>query len=589
MPKAAAETFWTRLDANLGAFNISTLEKAAGLGKCTLLNARNRGSTPTLDTVLAVCRSLGVPALTLLGPDTPTELLQSSATPDDAIRRIPFNNLTVSHLNPRRTIDEGALTELAESIAEKGLLQNLVVRQDEDQPAIYWIVAGERRYRALLLLGAGGRFPKDLQTLGVPCRVITATDAEHTILALLENMQREEVSPLDEAEAMHRLHTLDPKLWSATAIAQHLGVTPRLIQLRLQMVKNLAPAAKLELRAGKINLNQARVLARLPTILQEHLLQDAVTGTPADELFDPTDYTPTSLAIFDVKKSGLETFPDPEDQTKAYFVSREAFLSAQRAAVAIRKADLLREGVEKVIDLTYDQPHRYVPGGNIAVIVSELSGRVSIRLGLKDAYAQPSASHVRADDDDDDLNLDAGAVPSHPARAKVPPLAAAWRRYRQEVDEARAAFRGELEQNLSDNHFALLLLAEFANQGDAGTVIDPQGVDVAPLLGVTSEEFDKTCEADDDHAFFAMIKTAAGNDPQAVLRRVVFAMVPTSTWGRQPASLPEAWRDVARECHVAVPDILCEDQAEHDARISRYVSEVEGQTDIEDAIADAAA
>ncbi len=108
---------------------------------------------------------------------------------------LPVDLLFPSPLQPRQHFDEGALTELAASIAEKGILQPLLVRPDPNQSGRYEIIAGERRWRA----------SQRAQVHQVPALVRDFTDAEVLEVALIENLQRQDLSPIEEAKGYQRL------------------------------------------------------------------------------------------------------------------------------------------------------------------------------------------------------------------------------------------------------------------------------------------------------------------------------------------------------------------------------------------------
>src|ERR1035437_3416179 len=105
---------------------------------------------------------------------------------------VPVSAIRPNSLQPRHWFDEAAIGELAESIRQKGILQPLLVRRVENG---FELIAGERRLRAAQLLG--------LET--VPVLVREASDAEALELALIENIQRENLNPIDEARAYRRL------------------------------------------------------------------------------------------------------------------------------------------------------------------------------------------------------------------------------------------------------------------------------------------------------------------------------------------------------------------------------------------------
>ena len=163
--------------------------------------------------------------------------------------------------NPRRSYDENALAELAASIATHGLIQPIRVRAAEQNG--YIIVCGERRYRAVQLLG---------QT-EIEAIVDTAPADERAIfdLALSENIQREEMPPLDEAEAYKAaMQTLGG---DAAAVAARFGKSEQYIYYRMKL-NELIPDAKKLLRGNSITLGLAMELARYGKDLQKTICKD---------------------------------------------------------------------------------------------------------------------------------------------------------------------------------------------------------------------------------------------------------------------------------------------------------------------------
>lgn len=166
--------------------------------------------------------------------------------------------LRESSLNPRKTFDESALAELAESIRAHGILEPLVVRGAKD--SLYEVVCGARRLRAARLAG--------LQE--VPCVLISATDEQALELMLVENSQRADVDPFEEAEALGALvgHGRD-----AGELAARLGRTPRWVRQRLLL--RGAPEDLVEwYRAGSIPLGGAMALCAAATEVRAAAMQD---------------------------------------------------------------------------------------------------------------------------------------------------------------------------------------------------------------------------------------------------------------------------------------------------------------------------
>jgi ParB family transcriptional regulator, chromosome partitioning protein len=122
-------------------------------------------------------------------------------------RDLPLSTLTESKTNPRRFFEDSALKELAESIRSQGVLSPLLVRPLTERS--FEIVAGARRYRAAQLAEA--------ET--VPVRIVNLTDAEALEAQLIENLQRRDVHPLEEAQGFRALLNLDEPKYSIEQIA----------------------------------------------------------------------------------------------------------------------------------------------------------------------------------------------------------------------------------------------------------------------------------------------------------------------------------------------------------------------------------
>src|SRR5690348_9833490 len=133
-------------------------------------------------------RRLGRGLEALLGP-----VNREQAAQEGALREVPVQSIKPNPFQPRRTIEPAKLQELTDSIGTAGLLQPLVVR--EVHPGQFELIAGERRWRAVQKLGWSR----------VPVVVKPADDRTLLTLAIIENIQRAELSPLEEAESYQRL------------------------------------------------------------------------------------------------------------------------------------------------------------------------------------------------------------------------------------------------------------------------------------------------------------------------------------------------------------------------------------------------
>ncbi len=175
-------------------------------------------------------------------------LLSSAAeNSSEETRKLALTQLIPGKHQPRKYFDSSALAELAISIRNQGIIQPLLVRQLSGMPQRYEIVAGERRWRAAKLAGL----------TEVPVIVTEYTDKEAMTVALVENLQREDLNPLEEAEALQALreaHNL-----SQEALAEQLGKSRSAVANSLRLLQ-LPPSIQEGLLSGDITAGHARAL-----------------------------------------------------------------------------------------------------------------------------------------------------------------------------------------------------------------------------------------------------------------------------------------------------------------------------------------
>jgi len=179
--------------------------------------------------------------------------------PQDQIQKIPFDQIYPGN-NDRTVFDEDALSELANSIKENGLIQPITVRLFAPDPgavfggdrfgeaAQYQIVAGERRFRALRIL----------EVEEIPCIVKELTDSEASAIMLSENVSRDDLDPIDEANAYH--HRISNLGWTVKECAEKAGVSDIRVQFRLKLL-HLRDDVQDLVRSGNLQMGYARILA----------------------------------------------------------------------------------------------------------------------------------------------------------------------------------------------------------------------------------------------------------------------------------------------------------------------------------------
>jgi ParB family chromosome partitioning protein len=168
-----------------------------------------------------------------------------------ADRFVPISMIVPNPSQPRESMNEEDLQDLANSIREHGIIQPLVVTL-ESHTGIYTLIAGERRLRAAKIVGLEK----------VPVIIRTASDQERLELALIENVQRADLSPLETAAAYHRLSS-EFNL-SHEQISNQVGKSRVAVTNTLRLL-TLPAKVKLSLVAGEISEGHARTLLGLPT------------------------------------------------------------------------------------------------------------------------------------------------------------------------------------------------------------------------------------------------------------------------------------------------------------------------------------
>lgn len=198
-------------------------------------------------------RGLGRGLDALLGTD-------SEGPPRDALATLNVDSLQPGRYQPRTRMDQDALAELAESIRSQGVMQPILVRPLAE--GRYEIVAGERRWRAARLAGLAS----------VPALVRDVPDGHALAIALIENIQREDLNPLEQATGMKRL--IDEFGMTHAQAAEALGRSRAGITNTLRLLE-LAPPVQELLRDGKLDMGHARALLALPALKQIELARDA--------------------------------------------------------------------------------------------------------------------------------------------------------------------------------------------------------------------------------------------------------------------------------------------------------------------------
>jgi len=193
-----------------------------------------------------------------------TETVESDASKSARASQIDLDLIRPNRDQPRKDFDEAALEELAESLKAQGVIQPVIVRAVED--GHYELIVGERRWRAAQLAGL----------LKIPALVRDVSDNQLLELALIENIQREELNPLETALAFQSL--IDDLGLTQQEVADRVG-KQRSTVTNLLRVLNLPTKVQERVRSGQLSLGHAKALASLSSPrLQIDLAEKIVSG-----------------------------------------------------------------------------------------------------------------------------------------------------------------------------------------------------------------------------------------------------------------------------------------------------------------------
>ena len=168
---------------------------------------------------------------------------------------LPISQVESCSAQPRKQFDPESLADLADSIRQHGIIQPLTVRKL--QSGYYQIIAGERRWRAARMAGLDE----------VPAIVVEADDRKAMELAMIENLQREDLNPMEEAEGYHTL--VSQYGLTQEQAAQQVGKSRSAVANALRLL-NLTPAVRAMVEEGKLSGGHARALLPLPAAVQEN-------------------------------------------------------------------------------------------------------------------------------------------------------------------------------------------------------------------------------------------------------------------------------------------------------------------------------
>ncbi|MBK8980555.1 MAG: ParB/RepB/Spo0J family partition protein [Planctomycetes bacterium] len=198
---------------------------------------------------------------------------ETGSSPGESVQSVPLDKIVPNPHQPRREFADAELKELAASIREAGLLQPILLRRVGEQ---FQIIAGERRWRAARIAGLEA----------VPALVRDASDEQAAVFALIENLQREDLNPIEKAQAFRRIQQLGQS--SQEELARHVGLDRSTVSNFLRLLE-LPGEVQAHVSRGTLSMGHARALLAAPDAgrrkeLAERAIRDRLSVRQVESL-----------------------------------------------------------------------------------------------------------------------------------------------------------------------------------------------------------------------------------------------------------------------------------------------------------------
>lgn len=219
-------------------------------------------------------------------------------------KSVPVEHIRPGKYQPRRVFTEEAIDELAQSIRAKGVLQPLLVRRDPDDPTRYELIAGERRWRAA----------QRAQLHEVPVVIRDMDDREAAEISLVENIQRADLSPLEEAEGYKRL--IEEFQYTQEDLAKAVGKSRSHVANSMRLI-GLPDPVRAMLMDGRLSAGHARCLVNRPDaeVLARRVVDQGLSVRQTEKLVQaPAD--PVAAVAASVKAARPRPVPRPGSEIK---------------------------------------------------------------------------------------------------------------------------------------------------------------------------------------------------------------------------------------------------------------------------------
>ena len=249
---------------------------------------------------------------------------------DDVLREIRIEKIVPNKYQPRREFTEDKIKELAESIKQNGLLQSITVRDMGN--GFYELIAGERRLRAL----------KYLQYPTTKAIVKELTNEQMATLALIENIQREELTPIEEAYAYQELLSINNL--TQDELAKSLGKTQATVANKLRLLKLCSKVVD-AINSKRITERHGRAMVKLDPSAQEKILNQILTQSL--NVSQTEERIETYLRIKNETKNKDSTQPNYDAQKILARLTKDIAKLEEKYGVSLNKEE--EEGMESIV------------------------------------------------------------------------------------------------------------------------------------------------------------------------------------------------------------------------------------------------
>ncbi len=362
-------------------------------------------------------KNLGRGLDALLGDDsdTPVPAEAPAAGTGATESRAPIESLVPGRYQPRHRFDQEELDGLADSIKSRGIIQPILVRTHPEDLSLYEIIAGERRWRAAQLA----------QLHDVPILVKDLDDAETLEIALVENLQRENLSPLEEAEGYERL--IDEFSHTQDALGQILGKSRSHVANTLRLL-NLPDEVKALVESGELSAGHGRALlaAGDPGALAKIVVAQGLNVRQTEKLVQSGDSAPKPKSASAKKEKDADTLALEQSLTQLIGlpVTIDFADPGGKITIAYQNLEQLDDILHRLTDETHGQPLKPADddlplensdGGEdiFPITLDNAEDEIEIPENPEDAIAELEAgAALEAEEDEDDgalIDLNFGA------------------------------------------------------------------------------------------------------------------------------------------------------------------------------------